>query len=271
MQGSDPRFGYPRAPQAAPQPYAAPAGRPASYPPHAQPQHPGYAAQPSPSYAPAPHSGAANPQTYGQAPYVHPQQAMMQQQMAQQQMQQQQMQQAQMQQAQHAQQAQQPSASPWGNLGGGLGVGGLSVPSIPGMGGMTNALKGAPTGLPPAVAFGLAIAAVVVALIFDVIFLKVHIPGIGGYAWYLTTALSFAGAGFGAMKFTRATRTVALTAIAVAGVLYGFADLGLSMVLEDVTIGGALFLGIQGLVIALVTGGGGIHRGARARAAEQGE
>ncbi len=268
MQGSgDPRFGYPRAPQAAPQPYAAPTGRPASYPPvapHAQPQHPGYAAQPSPSYAPAPHSQA--PQTYGQpqAPYVHPQQAMINQQMAQQQM---------MQQQQMQQQQQQQSASPWGNLGGGLAAhaGGLSVPSIPGMGGMTNALKGAPTGLPPAVAFGLAIAAVVVALVFDVIFLKVHIPGIGGYAWYLTTALSFAGAGFGAMKFTRATRTVALTAIGVAGVLYGFADLGLSMVLEDVTIGGAFFLGVQGLVIALVTGGGGIHRGARARAAEQGE
>jgi hypothetical protein len=156
----------------------------------------------------------------------------------------------------------------WGGLA--AGVGGLNV-GVPGMNMMSGALAKAPSGLPAPMAFGMAIAAVLVALVFDVIFLKVHIPGIGGYAWYLTTALSFAGAGFGAAKLTKASKKVALTAIACAGVIYGFADLGLSLVLEDVTMGGALFLGVQGLVIALVTGGGGVHRGARAKAIAEGE
>jgi hypothetical protein len=116
------------------------------------------------------------------------------------------------------------------------------------------------SGMPSAVAFGLGIVAVVVALVFDVIFLKVHIPGVGGYAWYLTTALSFAGAGYLGIKWTRASQATAMTAVAVAGVLYGVADLGLGLVLEDLAMGSALFLGIQGVVIASICGGGGVRK-----------
>ena len=42
--------------------------------------------------------------------------------------------------------------------------------------------------------------------------------------------------------------------------LYGVADLGLGLVLEELPIGSALFLGIQGVVIACVCGGGGIRK-----------
>jgi len=122
-----------------------------------------------------------------------------------------------------------------------------------------------PSGLPAPVAFGLGIVAVLVALVFDVIFLKVHVPGIGAYAWYLTTALSFAGAGYGSAKWTKATRTVAMTAVGIAGVLYGIADLGLGLVVEDLSMGGAIMLGAQGVAIAFVTGFGGVYRGLRAK------
>lgn len=118
-----------------------------------------------------------------------------------------------------------------------------------------------PSGLPSGVAFALGIVAVLVALLFDVIFLKVHIPGVGGYAWYLTTALSFAGAGYGGAKWTRASQATAYTAVAMAGVLYGLADVGLGLVLEGLPMGGALFLGIQGVVIAVVSGGAGVRKG----------
>jgi len=274
MQGSgDPRFGYPRAPHAAPaaQPYA-PQGSPGSYPPahsqspaqYGQPQT--YGQQPQ-TYGQQPQAQYGQPQTYGQ-----PQQA----QYGQPQMQQQQMQQQQgyAHPAGPRPSAPPPAAAPQAGWGGNLGVSvggiGVSMPGIPGMNSMAGAFAKAPTGLPPVMAFGMAIAAVLIALVFDVIFLKVHIPGIGGYAWYLTTALSFAGAGFGAMKMTRASKKLALTAIGVAAALYGVADLGLGLVLEDLTLGSALFLGIQGVVIAIVTGGGGVHRGGRAREAEGG-
>ena len=142
-----------------------------------------------------------------------------------------------------------------------------SYGGLPGMGGMAGMGLGRATaalpqvsGLPSAVAFGLGIVAVVVALVFDVIFLKVHIPGVGGYAWYLTTALSFAGAGYLGIKWTRATQATAMTAVAVAGVLYGVADIGLGLVLENLPMGGAMFLGIQGVVIACICGGGGVRK-----------
>jgi hypothetical protein len=146
-----------------------------------------------------------------------------------------------------------------------FGMGGLGIPGIGGMGGLAGAGLGKmgaalPSGMPSAFAFGFGIIAVVVALIFDVIFLKVHIPGVGGYAWYLTTALSFAGAGYFGIKSTRATQSTAMTSVAVAGVLYGLADIGLALVLEDLPMGSAMFLGIQGLVIACVCGGGGVRK-----------
>ena len=119
------------------------------------------------------------------------------------------------------------------------------------------------SGLPAPVAFGLGIAAVVVALVFDVIFLKVHIPGVGGYAWYLTTALSFAGAGWTSIKWTKASRTVAMTAVVVAAALYGVADIGLGLVLEDLSMAGAIMLGAQGLGIGIFTGFGGVFKAIR--------
>ena len=133
-----------------------------------------------------------------------------------------------------------------GLAGAGLGQAGAALPQM--------------SGLPSAVAFGMGIAAVVVALVFDVIFLHVHIPGVGAYAWYLTTALSFAGAGYFGIKWTRATQATAMAAVVMAGVLYGIADIGLGLVLEDLAMGGAMFLGIQGLVIACICGGGGVRK-----------
>jgi hypothetical protein len=143
----------------------------------------------------------------------------------------------------------------------------FGLPGMGGMGGLAGAGLGKMgaalpqlSGMPAAFAFGFGLIAVVVALVFDVIFLKIHIPGVGGYAWYLTTALSFAGAGYLGIKWTRATQGTAMTAVAMAGVLYGIADLGLGLVLEDLPMGSALFLGIQGLVIAAICGGGGARK-----------
>ncbi|MBX3191878.1 MAG: hypothetical protein KF819_33110 [Labilithrix sp.] len=122
-----------------------------------------------------------------------------------------------------------------------------------------------PSGLPAPLAFGLALVAVVVALIFDVVFLKVHIPGVGSYAWYLTTALSFAGAGWGSATWTRASKMTAMTAMTIAAILYGAADLGLGFVLEGLSLSGAIMLGAQGLAIACVCGFGAIYKGFAAK------
>jgi|GEM_PF-4331637 len=122
-----------------------------------------------------------------------------------------------------------------------------------------------PSGLPAATAFGLGFAAVVVALVFDLVFLKIHIPGVGGYAWYLTTALSFAGAGWASIMWTRAGKSLAMTAAGIAGVVYGIADLGLGLVVEDLSMGSAIVLGAQGVAIACVCGFGGIFRAQRAK------
>jgi len=147
---------------------------------------------------------------------------------------------------------------------GGLGIG---VPHVPGLGGATAALgkMPQPSGLSPAVAFVLGVVAVAVALVFDVVFLHVHIPGVGAYAWYLTTAFSFLAAGYGGAKWTRATQSTAMAAVVVAGVLYGIADVGLGLVMEDLPMGSAAFLGVQGLVIAFVCGGAGVRKGLAAK------
>jgi hypothetical protein len=121
------------------------------------------------------------------------------------------------------------------------------------------------SGLPAPLSFVLGLFAVALALAFDVIFLKVHIPGVGGYAWYLTTALSFAGAGWASIKWTRASRAVATTALALAAVLYGVADVGLGLVLEGIPMVTAIVLGAQGVGIALFTGFGGVFKAIRER------
>lgn len=147
----------------------------------------------------------------------------------------------------------------------GFGFAGMT-PSIgiPGMDKAFGQIQG-PTGMPAGLAFGFGIVAAVVALVFDVIFLNVNVPGIGGYAWYLSTALTFAAAGFAGAKLTKATRKLALTAIGVAGAIYGVCDLGMGIALEHMPMGDALFLGIQGVAIAIFTGSGGVYKGLRAR------
>lgn len=121
------------------------------------------------------------------------------------------------------------------------------------------------SGLPAPISFGLGLVAVAVALVFDVIFLKVHVPGVGAYAWYLTTALSFAGAGWASIKWTRASKTVAMTALGFAAVVYGVLDLGLGLVVEDLPMAGAIMLGAQGIGIGLFCGFGGVFKAMRER------
>jgi hypothetical protein len=121
------------------------------------------------------------------------------------------------------------------------------------------------SGLPAPLSFVLGLVAVVVALVFDVIFLKVHIPGVGSYAWYLSTALSFAGAGWASIKWTRASKTVAMTAIGIAAAIYGVGDLGLGLVLEDLPMAGAIVLGAQGVGIGLFCGFAGVFKAMRDR------
>jgi len=156
--------------------------------------------------------------------------------------------------AQHAQPA------PQGGWAGQLAARAGALPMPGGLGTVAQL-----SGLPAPVSFVLGMVAVAVALVFDVIFLKVHIPGVGGYAWYLSTALSFAGAGWASIKWTRASKTVAMTAVAIAAGIYGVADLGLGLVLEDLTMASAIVLGAQGVGIGVFTGFGGVFKAMRER------
>jgi hypothetical protein len=112
----------------------------------------------------------------------------------------------------------------------------------------------------------LGIVGAAVALGCDVAFLHVHVPKVGGYVWYLTTAFSFMAAGYGAAAWTRAERAGATWAVVFAGVLYGTADVGLGFVLEALSLQSAIVLGAQGLAIALFMGMSGAHKGLRAKA-----
>ncbi len=266
MQSPPPDPRDPRFSPYAPQPYGSPGyggpmqGQPQQQPYGGQPQQQPYGGQPQQQpYAQSPF--AANtmqgpPQAYGAAPapagYGAPQQAY-----------------GAPQQAGPyggpAPQAPSPSPSSFPQMGS-FGMPGMA--NMPGLGGAGAALSKMPqpSGLSPALAFVLGVVAVAIALVFDVVFLHVHIPGVGAYAWYLTTAFSFLAAGYGGAKWTRATQSTAMSAVAVAGVLYGVADLGLGLVLEDLPMGSALFLGIQGLVIAVVCGGAGVRKGLAAKA-----
>ncbi len=242
MQGSQP-------------PWGAPPGSPQQgYPPQQQ----GYGQPPQ----------QQQQQGYGQPPMQQPQQGYGQPPMQQQQpqqgygqppMQQQQMQQGYGQPPMQQQQMQQPQ-QPQGGFGGMPGLGAL--PNMPGLGGVAGKL---PSGLPGVFSFGLGIGAVLIALVFDVVFLKIHIPGVGSYAWYLTTALSFGAAGYGSMKITKAGKTLAGASAIVAAILYFGGDLGLGLVLEDLEMGGAIILAAQGLGIALFCGFGGIAKALRER------
>ncbi len=213
----------------------------------------GFAQNPQPAYAgAAPQYATPAPHAYGQQAYAN----------------------AQMQQPGGMGQGHpvgpQPGPASQGAGGWGAGMAGnmprFNMPG--GLGGALGNVAGGvaqPSGLPAPISFGLALAAVVVALVFDVVFLKIHIPGVGGYAWYLTTALSFAGAGWASIMWTRAGKTLAMTALVVAGIVYGIADLGLGLVLEDLSMAGAIVLGAQGVAIACVCGFGGIFKALRAK------
>jgi hypothetical protein len=124
-------------------------------------------------------------------------------------------------------------------------------------------------GLPSALAFGFGITAVAVALAFDLLFLRIPIPlgRFGGYAWYLTTALSFMLAGYASAKWTRAGRGLGMFVIVFSAIGYAAADLWLGMVLHALSMHGATILAGQGLGIALVTGFSGVFKGSRAKAA----
>jgi hypothetical protein len=125
---------------------------------------------------------------------------------------------------------------------------------------------GIPTGLNPFFAFLAAIAAIGVALVFDVLFLRITVPGVGGYAWYLTTAFSFMAAGYGGARWTRAGRVTAGTAVVLATAFYGAADVALGFMFESLSLHSSIVLGAQGAAIALFTGLTGIQRGIRAKA-----
>jgi hypothetical protein len=257
-------YGQPPQPQS---PYGQPP-QPQGYGQPAQPQAYGQPPQPQSPYGQPPqpqgYGQPAQPQAYGQppqpqSPYGQPPQP--------------QSPYGQPPQAQGYGQPQgypgpQPGAPPQQQQGGWGGMPGLpGAPGFADAAGALNKLQPA-RGMPAPLAFGFGIVAVVVALVFDVIFLKVSIPGVGGYAWYLTTALSFAGAGYASTNWTKAGTTLGYVAAGVAGVLYGCADLGLGLVLEDLPMGAALTLGIQGVVIALVCGVGGVNRGAAMKAGD---
>lgn len=274
MQGFDPRFGQ--------------GVRPLAQAPSQGYGQPAYGQSPHPvGPQPASHSSSYPPHAQGQAGFGQQQVPFQQQQAFQQQQQQMQPpmyqpppqsfgqpqqvpQYAQQPQHQQPYPSQQPQApQPQQNAGWG---GGLGIPGVPSFGmpaglnaGLGNLAGKGPKGLPAPISFGLTLGAVVIALVFDVIFLKVHIPGVGGYAWYLTTALSFAGAGWASIMWTKATKSLATTAMVVAGIVYGVADLGLGLVLEDLSMAGAIILGAQGVAIACVCGVGGIYKALRSK------
>ena len=154
--------------------------------------------------------------------------------------------------------------APAQNLGG-LGVG---IPGFGGLGGMSMP-AGKASGMPSALAFVMGIGAVVVALVFDIVFTKViHDPT--GYIWYATTALSFAGAGYGGALFTKAGRGLVTGVVIASAILYGVGDLGLALVLEDMDFSSAIFLAAQGIGIGIFCGLGGMYRGATQKAHQQG-
>src|SRR5262249_45671560 len=121
-------------------------------------------------------------------------------------------------------------------------------------------------GMPSIMCFVFGILAVAVALGFDVLFLKIDIPGAGGYVWYATTALSFAGAGFGSAMWTRAGRGFITGVIIATGIVYGASDVGLALVLDDVSLVEAISLAGVGVVIAVGAGLAGAYRAWRQRA-----
>jgi hypothetical protein len=109
--------------------------------------------------------------------------------------------------------------------------------------------------------------AIAVSIGFDLLFIELPFGGhIVGRLWYFTTALAFAAAGYGAAVTTRAGKGFVFTSAVVIALLYGAADIGLEAVLEGVTVGSALFLAVQGVVIAIGAGFFAARQGFKQRA-----
>jgi hypothetical protein len=114
--------------------------------------------------------------------------------------------------------------------------------------------------LPSAMAWVLGVIAIVVALAFDVVFIKFPI---NGYLWYLSTAISFAAAGAIGGLLTKGSKMSVLIPMALCGVGYAVLDIFLEKAMSpgDTTMADALILAGQGLGISLVTGLGGAYKG----------
>ena len=162
----------------------------------------------------------------------------------------------------------------------GMGQPGYGQPAaqglaIPGMGGMrigADAAKYAGK-FPDAAIFGFAIAAAVVGTIFDILFNFIHL---GGWLWWLVTALSFAAAGFAAGLMTKAPKMKCFIGVGVGAVVYAILTVVVYVVLLGALAGavgagvgiiaGIMAAGIN-FVIAIGAGFGGVHQGTRQRAA----
>ena len=116
---------------------------------------------------------------------------------------------------------------------------------------------------PAAAAFGFAIVAAVLATVIDYVFEA--IVHLGGYMWYLATAVCFGGAGFGAGLMTKAPKMGAYTAVGVGAAIYAVLTIVLYVVVFSGTVGDAIIPAVINFAIALGTGLGGATKGNQQR------
>lgn len=167
------------------------------------------------------------------------------------------------QQAGYGQQQQQPQQGG----GGGFGLPNVGI-GIPGVGGVNlgamnvAGLSKRANTMAAGMAFLFCFGAMLVALLFDVVFFFIHFPG-SGYIWYATTAIPFALAGYASGLMTKGGKGLVFAAAGVAAVVYGLADVGLEMALEQIGIVSAFIIAAQGIAIGLVCGLGGAFRGSQ--------
>ena len=117
--------------------------------------------------------------------------------------------------------------------------------------------------LPAAAAFGFAIVAAVVATMVDYVFEA--IVHLGGYMWYVATAICFGGAGFGAGLMTKAPKMGAYTAMGVGAVAYAALTVVLYTAVFSGTVGDAIIPAAINFGIGLATGLGGATKGNQQR------
>lgn len=121
--------------------------------------------------------------------------------------------------------------------------------------------SGAPRAGVPGLSLACGLLSVVVALGFDVVFMK-YPAGWLGYLWYVTTVASFGGGAFVAARATPVlARRAGLVVLLAFGVAYGAADIVLAMMLQQQTFSGALFGGVLGAAIACISVNAGFTRG----------